>query len=63
MMRDLIETQFDCEILAWDEPKDDLGWREFRALKAGRLIVADSLALLISALQDEEHIPLMLLAA
>lgn len=61
-MRALIEAQFDCTILVWDEPTDDLGNTQFRAYKAGRLIVADSLALLISALQDEDHIPLRLAA-
>lgn len=61
-MRHLIETQYDVTFLAWDEPTDDLGGVEYRALKAGRLIVADSLALLLSELQRECPVALLLAA-
>jgi len=62
-MRTAIEEQFDCTISAWNEPSDDLGGVQFRPIIAGRLVIADTLALLISALQEADHRPLMLMAA
>lgn len=62
-VRDLIESQFSARILQWNEPEDDLGGVVFSAIQRGRLIVAESVALLISALQDEERRPLILMAA
>lgn len=62
-MRAYLEAQFHCRILAWDEPTDDLGGVQYRALVAGRLVVADSLALLISELYEARHQPVVLMAA
>lgn len=62
-MRDLIEDQFTCTIRQWAEPTDDFGGEVYSAVQNGRLLVAESLALLISALHEEAHRPLILLAA
>lgn len=62
-MRDLIESQYSAKIVQWNEPEDDLGGVIFSAIQRGRLIVAESVALLVSALQDTERRPLILLAA
>lgn len=62
-MRQHLETQFSCRIVSWSEPADDLGGVIFSAFHRGRLVVAESLALLISALQDEDARPVWLLAA
>ncbi len=61
-MRDLLEAQFSCSIRAWNEPVDDMGSVLFSALIDGELVLADSLALLISALQERAHYPLLLAA-
>lgn len=60
-MIDLLETQYHCKIVQWNEPTDD--GAIFSAVKDGRWLMAESLALLISALQDADPRPLMLLAA
>ena len=60
-MRDLLEHQFDCTILQWAEESDH--GQIFSAVQDGVLLVAESLALLISALQDRTHQPVMLMAA
>lgn len=60
-MRDMIEQQFHCKVVQWAEPTDD--GAIFSAVKDGRWLMAESLALLISALQDADPRPLMLLAA
>lgn len=60
-MRQFIETQYSAEVLQWDEPDGD-GGVTFSAYARGALIVAPSLALLLSALQDEAHTPLLLAA-
>lgn len=52
-MRDFIETTFACRVLQWDEPSD-FG-PVFSALKDGRLIVADSLMLLLAALSESQR--------
>ncbi len=57
-MRDLLEHQFDCEIVQWDEPTDC--GPVFSAVQNGVWLQAESLALLISALQDRLHQPLLL---
>lgn len=62
-MRDFIETQLDARVVQWAEPEDDLGGVIFSAIQRGRLIVAESVALLVSALQETERRPLILLAA
>lgn len=61
-MKDFIETQYAARVIQWNEPTDDGEGVIFSALYAGRFIQADSLALLLSALQDESHQPLMLAA-
>lgn len=60
-MYELIQTQFNCRIVQWNEPTD--GGAVYSAIREGVLIVAESLALLISGLQDACPRPLMLLAA
>ena len=62
-MRDLIEAQYQCEVRQWGEPQDDLDTALYSAVQSGRLIVAESLALLISALQERIQRPLLLCAA
>lgn len=59
-MRDLIEQFYNIRVLEWDEPTD-FGPR-FVVIQAGCMIVADSLALLISELQAATHQPMMLAA-
>jgi hypothetical protein len=61
-MRTAIEAQFSCSILDWNLPEDDFGAVRFSAYVGGELLVADSLALLISALQEREPYPLLLAA-
>lgn len=61
-MRTALEVQFSCTIRQWNEPVDDLGGTLFSAVHGGELILADSLALLISALQEREPLPLLLAA-
>lgn len=62
-MREFLESQFGARIVQWAEPTDDFGGQTFSAVCAGRLIVAESLALLVSALQDRARSPIILLAA
>lgn len=62
-MRDLIEAQYSARVIQWNEPNGDLDGVTYSAIVAGRYIVAESLALLISALQDEARSPLLLMAA
>lgn len=53
-MRDLIEQQFSCRIVQWDEPAGAMDGATFSAItREGALVCAESVALLISALQDE----------
>lgn len=61
-MRDLLETQFNCTITQWMEPTDE-DHESYSAVQNGRVLRADSLALLISALQERAARPLMLLEA
>jgi len=62
-LAELIEHQFNCSIRQWGEPTDDMGGEAWSAVQHGRLICAESLALLISALQDHTPRPVWLLAA
>lgn len=62
MFREAIEAQFACRILDWNLPEDDLGAVRFSAYAGGELVVADSLALLIEALEEREPHPLLLAA-
>lgn len=62
MFRDL-ELQFNATIRRWNEPTDDLGGTVFEVVQNGRVILADSLALLIAELQVSQPRPLILLAA
>lgn len=62
-MRDSIERQYECRVLQWDEPIGAMDGSVFSAYQRGRLVVAESLALLISALQENEPRPLLLMAA
>lgn len=57
-MRDLLETQFHCTILSWAEPTDD--GHLFSAIIDGVMVQAESVALLVSALQDRTHQPIRL---
>ncbi len=61
-MKDMIERQYDAQVMQWGEPEDDLGGVIYSAYQRGRLIVAESLALLISALQERDQRPLLLAA-
>ena len=61
-MRAQIEQQFHCRIIQWAEPQDDSGALAFSALASGTFILADSLPLLIEALQALTHQPLRLAA-
>lgn len=60
-MRALIESQFNCQVLQWAEASDD--GQIFSAVRDGVLLVAESVALLVSALQDHSRRPLLLMAA
>jgi hypothetical protein len=60
-MRTLIERQYDCEIRQWGEYDGETC--VFSAVQRGHLIVAESLALLLSALQELDHFPLILACA
>lgn len=60
-MIECLETRFNCRIVQWNEPTD--GGAVYSAIREGVLIVAESLALLISGLQDTQPRPLMLLVA
>ena len=62
-MRAYLEAQYNANIVRWNEPTDDGEAVEFAAYCGGRLIVAESLALLLSALQERTQTPLLLLAA
>ncbi len=62
-MRQHIEDQYGARIISWGEPQDDLGSVIYSALFRGRLIVADSAALLLSELQSATSRPLLLMAA
>lgn len=57
-MRSFLEAQYGARVLRWDEPEDDR--TVFEALHEGALIRADSLALLLSALQARTKAPLVL---
>lgn len=46
-MRELLESLYGAEILAWGEPTDD--GERYEAIVAGRLVVADSAHLLLRA--------------
>lgn len=60
-VRELLETQFNCRIVQWGEGTDE-DMELFSAIQHGRWVRADSLALLISALQDATHRPVVLAA-
>lgn len=65
-MRDLIERQYHCRIVQWDEPAGAGDGPQFAALTPqGAYICADSLPLLLAALRDAEGAisPMCLLAA
>ncbi len=62
-MYDLITTQYNARIVSWGEPQDDLGGAVYSAILRGRLIVADTAALLLSELQALTQRPLLLMAA
>lgn len=57
MLRDTIETTLDCRIVQWDE-YDGEGNYMFSALQHGRLIVADSLNLLVRELTADRVVVL-----
>jgi hypothetical protein len=59
-VRHHLESQYNARIVQWNEP-DDEGASVFSAFVGGQYVVAPSLALLISALQDRERAPLVLL--
>lgn len=61
-MKTFIESQYRVEFIEWATPTDDGEGVRFVALVAGRLIVAESLALMLSALQERTHTPLRLAA-
>ena len=58
-MRDILERQFQCTIRDWGVCLDD-DTQVWSAVQRGRLIVAHSLALLISALQERVMRPVEL---
>jgi len=63
-MRTLIEREYSCRIVQWNEPCGAGDGAVYSAYtSSGAYICAESLALLISALQDAEHSPCALLAA
>jgi len=57
-MHEFIEAQYDAEVIRWDEPTGD-GDSVFEVMHRGRLIRADSLALILSALQDRTRRPVL----
>ncbi len=59
-MLDFITRQYAAEVLRWAEPTED--GELYEVLAFGRVIRADSLALLLSALQDFTRQPLRLAA-
>jgi len=59
-MREHLEAHYGARVVQWNEP-DDEGATVFSAYVGGAFVVAPSLALLISALQDREQVPLVLL--
>lgn len=60
-MKELIEEQFNCQVVQWNEESDH--GPLFSAILDGVWIQAESVALLISALQDRTHLPVLLMAA
>jgi hypothetical protein len=60
-MRALLEEQFNCKIVQWGEESDH--GQLFSAILDGVWIQAESLALLISGLQDRTRLPVLLMAA
>lgn len=58
-MREYIQSQYGVEILRWDEPTED-GSVLFEAIADGYVLRADSLALLLSLIQEHTHRPLVL---
>lgn len=61
-MLQYLQTQYGVQVHQWDECDED-GQPVFAVWHNGRLIVAASCALLLSALQDATHAPLVLMAA
>ncbi len=59
-MREMIEAQYDCEFIRFAEWDGEC--EQFSVLCGGELIVADSLALLLSELQSRTLWPLRLAA-
>lgn len=57
-MREFIETQYGVSVLRWAEPTED--GELYEVVHEGRVVRADSLALLLSAVQDHSHQPLRL---
>lgn len=61
-MRDHIERQYNAQFTSWNEPTDDDYGVQFVCIHAGRVIVADSLALVLAELQAATHQALRLAA-
>lgn len=59
-MRELLESQFACRIIQWNEESDH--GPLFSAIIGGVWVQAESVALLVSALQDILHQPLLMAA-
>lgn len=57
-MREFLETHYNVRVIRWDEPTD-FGV-EFEVIHNGRVIRADSAALILAAVQDRTHRPLHL---
>jgi hypothetical protein len=60
-MREFIEAQYHARFVQFGEP-DDEGGTVFSAYCGGRFIVAPSLALMLSALQERTQHPLVLVS-
>jgi hypothetical protein len=57
-MREFIEDQYGVQVLRWDEPTED--GTVFEVIHQGRVIRADTLALILSAVQEVAVKPLRL---
>jgi len=57
-MREFIEDQYGVEVIRWAEPTED--GELYEVIHRGRVIRADTLALVLSAVQERSRQPLYL---